>query len=65
MSTTRLATYALLVTYYSVFRLKQLDERLVHVYLLCFVYHPYQRLHDHLITSLIHHVRRYTDSGDM
>jgi hypothetical protein len=55
--------YASLVTYYSVFRLKQLDERLVHVYLLCFVSHRYQRLHDHLITSLIYHVRRYADAA--
>ena len=56
--------YASLVTYYSVFRLKQLDERTVHLYLLCFVYHRYQQLHDHLIHSLIYHVRQYTDSGE-
>jgi len=51
--------YASLVTYYSVFRLKQLEEQVVEVYLLCFVYHRYQRLHDNLINSLIHNVRRY------
>ena len=55
--------YASLVTYYSVFRLKQLDERVVDIYLLCFVYHRYQRLHDNLINSLIHNVRRYVDRG--
>jgi TnpA family transposase len=55
--------YASLVTYYSVFRLKQLEERTVRIYLLCFVYHRYQRLHDHLINSLIAHVRQYTDSA--
>jgi TnpA family transposase len=55
--------YASLVTYYSVFRLKQLEERTVHIYLLCFVYHRYQRLHDHLINSLLSHVRQYTDSA--
>lgn len=49
--------YASLVTYYSVYRLKRLDIRIVYVYLLCFVYHRYQRLHDHLLDSLIHHVR--------
>jgi len=38
--------YASLVTYYSVFRLKQLDEGIVHLYLLCFVYHRYQKLYD-------------------
>jgi hypothetical protein len=55
--------YASLVTYYSVFRLKQLDEGIVHLYLLCFVYHRYQKLHDNLLTGLIHHVRRYTDAA--
>ena len=55
--------YASLITYYSVFRLKQLDEQIVHLYLLCFVYHRYQKLHDNLLTGLIHHVRRYTDAA--
>jgi TnpA family transposase len=55
--------YASLVTYYSVFRLKQLAEGIVHLYLLCFVYHRYQKLHDHLLTGLIHHVRRSTDTA--
>lgn len=55
--------YASLVAYYSVFRLNQLDERTVHIYLLCFVYHRYQRLCDNLLGSLIHHVRRYTDGA--
>ena len=54
---------ASLVTYYSVFRLKQLDEGIVHLYLLCFVYHRYQKLHDNLLTALIHHVRRFTDAA--
>jgi hypothetical protein len=51
--------YASLVTYYSVFRLGQLDERIVHIYLLCFVYHRYQKIHDNLINSLIYNVRKY------
>ena len=55
--------YASLVTYYSVFRLKRLDAWIVYLYLLCFVYHRYQRLHDHLIESLIHHVRQYVDAA--
>lgn len=55
--------YASLVTYYSVFRLKQLDDLLVDIYLLCFVYHRYQRLHDNLINSLIHNDRRYIDQA--
>lgn len=55
--------YASLVTYYSVFRLKQLDARVVEIYLLCFVHHRYQRLHDNLLRCLIHDVRRYGDEA--
>jgi hypothetical protein len=55
--------YASLVNYYSVFRLHQLDEFLVYVYLLCFVYHRYQKLHDNLILSLIYDVRQYADEA--
>src|SRR5712691_3652547 len=36
---------------------------LAYLYLLCFVFHRYQRLHDHLITSLMSHVRRYTEDA--
>ena len=52
------------MTYYSVFRLKQLDQgEVVEIYLLCFVHHRYQRLHDNLLHSLIHNVRRFTDEA--
>ena len=53
--------YASLVNFYSVFRLQQLDEQLVFIYLLCFVYHRYQQLHDNLLNTLLYHVRQYTD----
>jgi hypothetical protein len=53
--------YASLVTYYSVFRLKQLDKGRGYLYLLCFIYHRYQRLHDNLLDCLIYKVRGYTD----
>ena len=55
--------YASLVNYYSVFRLNQLDEWMVYLYLLCFVYHRYQRIHDNLLNSLIYDVRRYADEA--
>lgn len=55
--------YASLVNFYSVFRLQQLDEGLVFIYLLCFVHHRYQQLHDNLINSLLYHVRQYTDAA--
>jgi hypothetical protein len=55
--------YASLVSYYSVHRLRQLSEGMVYVYLLCFVHHRYQKLHDNLIQSLIYHVRRHGDEA--
>ena len=55
--------YASLVSYYSVYKLKRFHVWTAYVYLLCFVYHRYQRLHDNLINSMIHSVRRYTDEA--
>ena len=55
--------YASLVSYYSVHRLWQMEEGMVDLYLLCFVHHRYQKLHDHLIQSLIYHVRRHGDEA--
>src|SRR5699024_4047011 len=42
---------------------KRLDEWLVYVYLLCFVYYRYQRMNDNLINTLIYNVRRYIDES--
>jgi len=55
--------YASLVSYYSVYKLKRFQAATTYLYLLCFVSHRYQRLHDHLLSSLIHRVRRYTDEA--
>lgn len=55
--------YASLVSYYSVYKLKRLPVWTTYLYLLCFVVHRYQRLHDHLITSLLAHVRQYTEAA--
>jgi len=53
--------YASLVTYYSVFRLRRLNEWIVYVYFLCFAYHRYQKIHDNLINCLIYDIRGYID----
>ena len=53
--------YASLVAYYSVFRLRQLDQWQVDIYLLCFVFHRYQQFQDNLIGYFIHQVRSYID----
>lgn len=55
--------YASLVTYYSAFRLQQLDERLAYVYLLCFAHYRYQRFQDNLITYFIYQVHHYVDDA--
>ena len=55
--------YASLVAYYSVFRLRQLDEHLVYIYLLCFIFHRFQRFQDNLITYFINQVRSYVDEA--
>ncbi len=54
--------YSSLVSYYSVFRLKQLDTWIVYLYLLCFVVHRYQRFNDNLLTCFIHLVKQYSES---
>ena len=55
--------YASLVDYYSVYKLKQLNEWIGFVYLLCFVIHRYQRIHDNLINTLIYNVRHFIDES--
>jgi Domain of unknown function (DUF4158) len=55
--------YASLVGYYSVFRLKQLNEWTAYLYLICFTYHRYQQRSDNLINCLIFRVRNYSDEA--
>lgn len=55
--------YASLVNYYSLYKLKRFTESTTYIYLLCFVYHRYQRLHDHLLQCFIHHVRQYREAA--
>ena len=55
--------YASLVNYYSVFRLNQLSQGVVHVYLLCFIHHRYQRANDNLLNSLIQKVKQYVEDS--
>lgn len=55
--------YSSLVNYYSVYKLKRFNEWIVYIYLLCFVYHRYQRMNDNLINTLIYNVRHYIDES--
>lgn len=55
--------YASLINYYSVFQMKQRDDALIQVYLLCFIYYRYQVYQDNLIVTLLYHVKRYLDQA--
>ena len=55
--------YASLVMYYSVYRLKRFDEDTAFLYLLYFAYHRFQRFHDNLLSSLLYHVRGFSDDA--
>jgi Domain of unknown function (DUF4158) len=63
ISNENITYYATLVDYYSVYKLRQLSESTVYVYLLCFIQHRYRKLHDNLIQSLLHHVRKHGDDA--
>ena len=63
ISNENIGYYASLVDYYSVYKLRRMGEDVVYVYLLCFIQHRYQKLHDNLIQSLMHHVRRHGDDA--
>jgi len=55
--------YASLVDYYTVYKLRRMSESTVYVYLLCFIQHRYQKLHDNLIQSLLYHVRKHGEGA--
>lgn len=55
--------YSSLVDYYSVYKLKRFNKWIVYIYLLCFIYHRYQRMNDNLINTLIYNVRHYIDES--
>jgi Tn3 transposase DDE domain/Domain of unknown function (DUF4158) len=55
--------YASLVDYYSVYKLRRMSESIVYVYLLCFIQHRYQKLHDNLIQSLLYHIRKHGEDA--
>jgi len=58
-----IAYYTSLVSYYTATRLNDLDTSMVSVYLLCFVEQRYHRLHDHLLSGLMHAVKDYRDDA--
>jgi TnpA family transposase len=55
--------YSSLVSYYSVFRLKQVGGWIAYLYLLCFVVHRYERFNDNLLNCFIQLVKQYADEA--
>jgi len=55
--------YAALVDYYTVQKLQQMPIGMVHLYLLCFILHRYQKFNDNLINAFIFQVRKVIDDA--
>ncbi|WDA67577.1 Tn3 family transposase (plasmid) [Lactococcus lactis] len=55
--------YASLVDYYSVYKLKQLNKWTGYLYLLCYIYTRFQKVHDNLLNTLIYSTRRYKNEA--
>ncbi len=56
--------YASIVGHYSIFQLKQIDQNLAHVYLLCFIHYRFQMINDNLIDAFIYKVRNYMEEAN-
>jgi len=52
--------YASLVTYYTVYKLARMDRLVAFLYLLCFSYHRYRQINDHLVEAFLVRVDGYT-----
>lgn len=55
--------YASLVGYYSVYQLRRFEQTVTFIYLLCFVYHRYQQMHDNLINCFTYQVYQYNEDA--
>lgn len=55
--------YAGFIDYYTAYKLKQLNEGKAFLYLLCFIYHRFQHIHDNLIASFLYNVRGFIDDA--
>ncbi len=65
MSSESIKYYSSLVSYYSVYRLKELKSLATkYTYILCFIYNRFQQCNDNLINSFIYHVNDYFSDAD-
>lgn len=52
--------YASLVMFYTVFKLRRMDPLVAQLYLLCFAFHRYRQINDHLVEAFVARVEIYT-----
>ena len=52
--------YASMVMFYTVFKLRRMDPLVVQLYLLCFAFHRYRQINDHLVEAFVTRVEIYT-----
>ena len=57
--------YSSLIYFYSAYRLKKRDIRIVRVYLICFLYHRFHKLNDNLINSMKYHISAYEEESTL
>ncbi|MEQ9442752.1 MAG: Tn3 family transposase [Cyclobacteriaceae bacterium] len=55
--------YGSLAHYYTIYKLKQFQSNIIHLYLLCFAYSRWQLINDILIEAFQYHVRDFTDKA--
>ena len=52
--------YASMVMFYTVFKLRRMDPLVAQLYLLCFAFHRYRQINDHLVEAFVTRVELYT-----
>ncbi|MCP4268038.1 MAG: Tn3 family transposase [Candidatus Brocadiaceae bacterium] len=55
--------YATLAGYYNIYRLRRMKRETVSIYLICFVFHRYQKINDDLIRAFIYYVSKYINEA--
>ena len=55
--------YGSLAHYYTIYKLKQFQSNITHVYLLCFAFSRWQQINDILIEAFHYHVRDFTEKA--
>lgn len=55
--------YGSLAHYYTIYKLKQFQSNIIHVYLLCFAFSRWQQINDILIEAFHYHVRDFTEKA--